>query len=191
VRRMRRTLLLLSLIPVAATGTLLGRTYVGTGSGSDAQLISQVVYGSQVAEQTLCVPPVAYRRALTPVGDGVVASVKANIHSVAPDYFTGSRLGQVESTLDSNCGSSLQGGVARATGGGVDSFSCPQVEIRGETANATCSAVEWSTSLVQGPSGVRLASPRSGLTLTDNLVKTANGWRITSEQIAFAPGQGP
>ncbi|MGH2442737.1 MAG: hypothetical protein ACRDFX_06200 [Chloroflexota bacterium] len=166
---------------------------VPSGTASDRAAIEQLVHGSQLAEQTLCLAPSSIAAAGRPVvlGAGVVSEVSANAARVERNYYTGDQLSGLTALIQQNCTAALKGGQSIEVAGGVGPVTCSVITISGNAAQATCELVKWLRSLIRGPRGVATVRP-SGLTIVhDTLARTPGGWRITGEQLAPAPGASP
>lgn len=163
-------------------------------AGTDEAALKQLVYNSQLAEQRLCLPPPSYRtqKRAQIVSPPEVQQVQAEIQRALPQFYTGEFLGSLAAVLHRNCAESMTGGQSIEIDGGVDSTTCSQITVNQAKATASCQVVKWLKSIVaQGESGWSIVDPRGPVNVVDTFARTAEGWRITDEELSSPPGTGP
>jgi hypothetical protein len=180
---------------IMSLGMIAGLNTVRTGAAStDQATIVQLVHDSQLAEQTLCLAPTGFVTLTTvrQVPASVVAASRARVASVEANLYTGDQGSGMTALLQRNCTAALTGGRSLQVAGGVGPVQCASVAVTGDQAAASCQMIKWLRSSVVSGSGKLVTVQPSALTIVnDAFVRTSSGWRITSEQIAPAPGQGP
>jgi hypothetical protein len=189
---MRRSLgLRVAVAAVAALGMIAtANASQNTSNAVEQSSIESVVLASQVAEQTLMVPPASYQN-----GNGIpaaaVATMKANIHSALGRYYAGGLASRLESVIGTNAAAQAAG-TGVTLGGGVTSITFPSVEIDGTTATVHAQAMEYARfGFRKANGGMTIANPTDLIDITDTLENTASGWHIVDESRDFAPGYGP
>jgi hypothetical protein len=165
--------------------------HFGTASLDDQELISQVVQASQLAQQRLCVPPGPPLNAPEVIPARVVNEMLGRVRDEETKYYSGHLLRAKVHLLQQNCSVSARSGDGLIVNGGISSFGCGQVSVHGDSATVSCQAVEWQRSLVRIPTGVRVVNPSGLVNVSDSLIKTPAGWRITVEKLSFLAGNAP
>ena len=187
----RHVSMLTAIVVVVAASFAWENIHFGTSSADDQGVIIQVVQGSQLAKQQLCVPPGAPMNAPQAVQPSVLKTMLARVRTEENKYYSGRLLVAQVYQQQQNCSVSARSGNGLIVNGGVSSFGCGQIIVQGETGTADCQAVEWQKSLIRVPTGVRVENPRGPVNLSDSLVKTPAGWRITREKLSYPAGRAP
>lgn len=204
----RQTLVRYRVAAIALTSLALASAFVvtilvaaGTALTAEQQAIQNVCLHAVLADQTLEVPllpGVTHSTAQSvettstaPLTASQVTQLKARVPQVYGQYYQGDLLRQRVTTM--------QGAIDRYNstevryfGGGVDWMRFSKVNITGNSASVTASAMIWAKKAqVQDHGKLVYATPHNQLNYTFTLTKANGAWRISAESWDFAPGSEP
>ncbi|SRR5579883_78453 len=157
----------------------------------DEQAIENVIVQAGTAKDSLAIADTPAAGA--PLGSIDAANVQRRASALLSSMYAPSspllsaRMSQVQHGLDMQ-----RGGGFRMLAGGIRDVNFESITITGTVASAHLTFVNWIVDAVRQDDGRLLQFNPSNKMLEDvHLIKTPQGWRITSDVGQFAPGSEP
>ncbi len=157
----------------------------------DEQAIENVIVQAGTAKDSLAIADTPAAGA--PLGSIDAANVQRRASALLSSMYSPSspllsaRMSQVQHGLDMQ-----RGGGFRMLAGGIRDVNFESITITGTVASAHLTFVNWIVDAVRQDDGRLLQFNPSNKMLEDvHLIKTPQGWRITSDVGQFAPGSEP